>query len=185
MIDIDVRETAELFTAAEADPFLGRYARDAGAERILERMLHDRSVRRHPNPSIAVRVSEPADHDVDQIQTALEGYWDERIRDARTQRRRVWTRGLKELAIGVVFLAVCLAAAAALSTTSTSADSLQRFFIEGLIIVGWIALWHPVDMLLFGPWDLNAQLRALRRLRGAPVTLTAPDRIADGASALT
>lgn len=171
MIVVDVSKEDDLFLPPEPDPFTGRYDDTSAADRIVDRVTHDRKVRRNGDPTIVIRSLNVFGRTQAEVQSALAGYWAERIGAARMARRRIWARGAMELGIGVIFLALCLAASTALASGTTTPEPLQRFFIEGLIIVGWIALWHPVDLLLFGAWDLNAELRALRSIADVPVRL--------------
>lgn len=170
MITVELRDTTELFDPPQTDPFEGRFTSDCGADQILEAARRARAV----PLTIEVRVSGRPTHSEANVQRALAKYWEVRIEELRVRRRRVWSRGFKELAVGVLFLAVCLAVSASLSNVEWRTEWLGRFAIEGVIIVGWIALWHPVDMLLFEPWPLNSELRALARLTDATIQLDAP-----------
>ena len=60
-------------------------------------------------------------------------------------------------------------AVAALLASSSGPSWARTFFSEGLIIVGWIALWHPVDMLFFERLPLLREQRVLRRIQNADV----------------
>ncbi len=100
---------------------------------------------------------------------ALQGYCDQRLDDLGAKRRAILRRGFKELVFGTAFLALCLGLAAAAAARITSPDWLRQFTSEGLIIVGWIALWHPVDMLLFEQWPIAREMRIIKQVRRMPV----------------
>ncbi len=87
---------------------------------------------------------------------------------------RVARRGRTELLFGVVFLAACFALSSA-AASSLEPYWLSDFISEGLIIVGWIALWHPVDMLLFERWPLRRDIRLLRTIRDAEIRIGSTD----------
>lgn len=171
MISIELHSTSELFTPPTPDPFAGRFATTSGVERILE------GARQHREEplAVAIRVTETPAHTEDTVQSALRAYWAASADELRQRRRRIWSRGFKELAVGVLFLAVCLALSASLSSVGWRTEWFGQFAIEGVIIVGWIALWHPVDMLLFEPWPLNSDLRALGRLSNATIRVDPPE----------
>ena len=40
---------------------------------------------------------------------------------------------------------------------------------EGLLILGWVALWRPVEVLLYEHWEAADERRALERLAAARV----------------
>lgn len=169
MITITVADTTELFEPPRPDPFAGRFSTETGVQRILDAARETGD----DVDEILVRVAGTPTHAAPVVQQALQSYWADSIENLHHRRRRIWSRGFKELAVGVLFLAVCLALSASLSSVAWRTEWFGRFAIEGVIIVGWIALWHPVDMLLFEPWPLNSELRALRRLTAARVRLDA------------
>ena len=53
-----------------------------------------------------------------------------------------------------------------------------RFYNEGLIILGWVANWRPVEIFLYDWWPIARRRRLYRRLAGARVQVVAetPDR---------
>ncbi|MEQ1707715.1 MAG: hypothetical protein ABL864_05225 [Terricaulis sp.] len=44
-----------------------------------------------------------------------------------------------------------------------------RFFSEGLIILGWVANWRPIEIFLYDWWPLVRRRRLFERLAAAPV----------------
>ena len=42
---------------------------------------------------------------------------------------------------------------------------------EGLLILGWVALWRPVEWVLFDTWEHRQRRSALKRLATAEVRL--------------
>ena len=44
-----------------------------------------------------------------------------------------------------------------------------RIIDEGLLILGWVALWRPLDILLFDRFEMRASIKTLRRLAVVPV----------------
>jgi hypothetical protein len=45
---------------------------------------------------------------------------------------------------------------------------------ESLIIAGWVVMWHPLEVLLYGLWPVTRERRLLERLAEAEVLLSAP-----------
>ena len=67
--------------------------------------------------------------------------------------RRVLQRGRRNMAIGVVFLFLCLLVTGLLSTLE--GDLLKTMLSEGLTIIGWVVMWEPVNVFLYGWWPLS------------------------------
>ena len=84
--------------------------------------------------------------------------------------RNMWWRGRVSLMVGLAFLAICLVARnLLLSSPSTFAHILA----EGLLIVGWVAMWGPLDVFLYGWWPIHARWKLLDRLSRIEVELKA------------
>jgi hypothetical protein len=52
---------------------------------------------------------------------------------------------------------------------------LARFLDEGLIIAGWVALWYPLDALLYQHWPLKRERRLYESLRETELKLEFAD----------
>lgn len=39
-----------------------------------------------------------------------------------------------------------------------------RLLDEGLLIIGWVALWRPIQTFLYDWWPIRRRLRTLRRV---------------------
>ncbi len=79
-------------------------------------------------------------------------------------------QGLKELVLGVVYLAICLTASGSIGALDLQPDFPRALPAEGLVIVGWISLWHPVDLLLFCRWPSTIRYQTvLEQVRGMDI----------------
>jgi hypothetical protein len=73
--------------------------------------------------------------------------------------------GLATLWRGMLFLALCMFGSRILGEPKFLPDIVARFLDEGLIIAGWVALWYPLDALLYQHWPLKRERRLYERLR--------------------
>ena len=90
-------------------------------------------------------------------------------RDSERRRlRTMWWRGRTSLAIGIVFLVACLVGRHFLAGSSSA---IAQIFSEGLLIVGWVAMWGPLDIFLYGWWPIYAHHKLLERLSSLDVEL--------------
>jgi len=79
-------------------------------------------------------------------------------------------RGQWVLLLGAVILAVCLG----LATTIADEPPPTRLLTmakEGLIIVGWVSIWRPVEVLLYDWWPIYDRLRLLRKLLNTEIEI--------------
>lgn len=77
--------------------------------------------------------------------------------------------GRYALLVGLAVLAACIIAGRALGAI-LHGDA-ARFLQEGLLILGWVANWRPIEIFLYDWWPLARRRRLYRRLANAPVAL--------------
>jgi hypothetical protein len=71
------------------------------------------------------------------------------------------------LAVGLAFLAACLALRQA--ALGLSQAPLVQIVAEGLLILGWVGMWRPLEAVLYDWWPLVRRQRVLRRLAAIDV----------------
>ncbi len=47
----------------------------------------------------------------------------------------------------------------------------QRAFEEGFLIIGWVALWRPVEILLYDWWPIVDRRRKVKRILSGKITV--------------
>jgi hypothetical protein len=82
--------------------------------------------------------------------------------------RAMLHRGRISLLIGLAFLAACLLAREIVTTSETTTT---RILDEGLLIVGWVAMWGPLDIFLYGWWPIAGRRRLFADLAKLDVEL--------------
>ena len=78
--------------------------------------------------------------------------------------------GRLSLAIGLVALGVCLFVGQIVQEMLGDRP-LAYFFVEGLIIIGWVANWRPLEIFLYDWWPVAQKRRLYLRLAAAQVEL--------------
>ena len=73
------------------------------------------------------------------------------------------------LGVGLTALVVFLTLADL--TRSLPTGHLQEVLHEGLVITGWVAMWRPLEALLYDWWPLIDERRQVRRILAAPVSI--------------
>lgn len=89
---------------------------------------------------------------------------------ARTRRavRALMQQGLWSALLAGVLLALCMAAESALRPLAPR-EHWAAVTREGMVILGWVALWRPLETFLFAWWPYTARIRLLRRVIAAEV----------------
>ena len=78
--------------------------------------------------------------------------------------RRLLKQGAASLVIALVFLGACLA----LRQTRQSLSG-WALLSEGLLIIGWVGLWRPVEIFLYDWWPLWRRIHRLEKIAALPV----------------
>ena len=162
-IRLELSDPREMFQAPQLDPLAGQPHGEPAIERILNciRPKPDRPVRttlRLPaaarSPDLEARVG-----------AGLQQYADIRIGQITNDIASLRQEGLATLWRGVLFLALCMFGSRILGEPKFLPDIVARFLDEGLIIAGWVALWYPLDALLYQHWPLKRERRLYEQLR--------------------
>ena len=96
-----------------------------------------------------------------QVPVSIRHHFELRRNSERRLLRGMWHRGRMALLIGIAFLAVCLFARSLLLASSSTA---AHIVAEGLLIVGWVAMWGPLDIFLYGWWPIWNRYKLFDRL---------------------
>jgi hypothetical protein len=76
--------------------------------------------------------------------------------------RRLLQRGRRNMEIAIVFLFLCLLIIRLLSTFEQSL--INTMLSEGLTIIGWVAMWEPVYVFLYGWWPIVQKRNIYRKI---------------------
>jgi hypothetical protein len=75
----------------------------------------------------------------------------------------------------MALLAASLATATAVEKLEPLPDLFNRWLSEGLVILGWVVLWRPLDNLLYEWWAPQRMARAYSRFAEIEVVLRPAD----------
>jgi uncharacterized membrane protein YbhN (UPF0104 family) len=107
------------------------------------------------------------------VSEAMRHYFQYRAGLARLEVRRILQQGRTSLLVGLVFLAACMGLREVLH--NVEAARWPRLLEEGLLIVGWVAMWRPLELLLYDWWPLLRRKRTFENLSRMRVEVTYTD----------
>jgi hypothetical protein len=157
-IDVRVRTMRQLFDFHDPAPFRERDLDDDVADYLLGG-LEDLPRAHTVKIAIFIAEREPGDLPPEEIVTALRDHfaWQrERIVHALRDHVR---RAQFALAMGLAVLAAFLSLAEL--TTLLGPGRGREIVREGLVIIAWVAMWRPLEALLYDRWP-HVQRRRLR-----------------------
>jgi hypothetical protein len=117
----------------------------------------------------AVEVSNP---ETTRLGDAFAHYFEHRAEVARRELRELFRLGWRSLIIGLAMLAACTLGSQ-LATRLIGSPTAANFLSEGLIIVGWVANWRPLEIYLYDWWPIRRRIKLLRHIAAAPVEVRA------------
>jgi hypothetical protein len=176
-IQLRVGGLRQLFNAIDPSPLHERDL-DPACEEFIVSWAREFPADEALHVEIRVEHEPPPPGLLEQLQPAVRAHF---VRAASLQNlrlRRMVREGRLSLAIGLAVLALCISAATLIPAETLGAAG--GILTESLIIAGWVVMWHPLEVLLYGLWPVVRERRLLERLAEAEVRSTGPLPAAPG-----
>ncbi|GAA2876846.1 hypothetical protein GGQ99_000227 [Aminobacter niigataensis] len=148
--------------ARDADEYICGWASELPADRPLEIRIH-----------LPAAVADSAE--VRGLDASLSNYFGYRAGVVARELSDEFRIGRRALLIGLGVLGFCLLLGQVF-VALTSYGRIGHFVEEGLIIVGWVALWRPLEIFLYDWWPIAQKKRLYRRLADARVGVSFYDK---------
>jgi len=159
-IDIRLKTAHQLFDTRDPAPFRERDLEEAAVEYIVG-AFEDLSAK--AEVKIVLWIAEPSpDLAPETLKEAVRGYFAYEIVRLQRRTRQHLKTGQLALGMGLAMLAAFLTLAEL--TVLLPVGTVRQILREGLVIIGWVAMWRPLDVLLYDWWPLVRQRRLLKRI---------------------
>lgn len=168
LIELSLSSADQLFDMRDPAPFLERDL-DPDAEEYLLDCLREVPARAPVKILIHCAASSGITPEV--TGTAIANFFGYRRWASHLRRREHFRQARVALLTGILFLSACLAARELTPFLPWPLGA--NIVSEGLFIIGWVAMWRPAELLLYGWWPLARQERLNARLAAAPVEVRA------------
>ena len=161
-----VREIGQLFNSMDPTPFLNKDL-DPEANTFIENWASGYRPNSRFHLTIHLELW-PNDGDPTKMLTeAIHNHFAYKVVQTRRALRNLLQQGRMSMAIGIVFVSLCLIAADVIGDLGAGAG--YRIARESLTIVGWVAMWRPLQIFLYDWWPLQRQIRLYLRLGSAHI----------------
>jgi len=158
-VELRLDRIPRLYNSLDPAPFNEKEL-ETGADDYIVGSAEDAG--KHPIHLIVMLPAEElARPEAEQVPVSIRHHFELRRDSERRLLRGTWRRGRMALLIGIAFLAICLFARSMLLASSSTA---AHILAEGLLIVGWVAMWGPLDIFLYGWWPIYGRYRLFDRL---------------------
>ena len=162
-IELRVNRVSQLFQSFDPFPFLDKEVEDY----IVS------WVRMHANDQpikIIIHLPEQEEHTkaANELAEAFARYFGYQADLLQHDLDELYRDGRRFLAIGMTILVLCLVLAQVAGMYLTEGP-FRRLLEQGLPILGWVANWRPLEILLYDWWPLARRRDLYRRLANASV----------------
>jgi hypothetical protein len=170
VLDLHVGEINQLFNSMDPAPFRERDL-DPNAEAYIVDWA--RETRAGQPLGLSVRLSRAAatPDDTRLLHDAVHEYFRRRAEATRRQLRQLLRVGRISLAIGLSFLAGAIVVGEFIAGLLPK-GSYGWIIKESFVIGGWVALWRPLEIFLYGWWPIRAEARLYDRLGEMSVSVS-------------
>lgn len=167
-LELRVHELAQLFNSMDPTPFHSK-ALDREAETFIEAWARSFTPKSSLHLTIHLQHMPPEGDPATLVTGAIHHHFVEKADLARRDLRDLFWQGRTSLLIGLAFVALCLLAADLIGESGAStAHTIAR---ESLTIVGWVAMWRPMQLFLYDWWPLARRIGTYKALARAHVKM--------------
>lgn len=164
-IELKLRDMSQLFNSMDPSPFNEKDL-DHDAEEFIVSWAQEYPA----GDPIVLRVHLEQSQEAgcqETIREAVHHYFSYRSQIARMEFHHLLRQARTTLLVGLIFLAGCIISSQMISARINNTWS--GFFSEGLTIVGWVAMWRPIQLYLYDWWPMSRQIRVYLKLSQMPV----------------
>ena len=170
-MELRLRELAQLFNSMDPSPFIDRDL-DQDAEEFILGWARELPAGRDFELVVHLAVAPPADRAAG-AEDAVRRYFASRGEMKGRELRQLLRRGRISLFAGLLFLGVCYLLGLAIGHLALL-GAFSAVGREGLVIVGWVAMWRPLEIFLYDWWPLREEQVMFGRLARMSVRLVLP-----------
>lgn len=167
-IDIRIERLDQLFDSLDPAPLRER-ALSVGFEAYLRESAAEHAA----GSALRLRIQGPPDLHArqDEIEAGVRSHFALLLHQSRRQARLAQSRYRRVVAVGFAVLAISLLLRRLLEGWQ---GPISELMLEGLLVLGWVALWRPIEVLLFDRHEARRRLQELDSLADIEVRWQPP-----------
>jgi hypothetical protein len=168
-IEIRITRIEQLFNSFDPSPFDERDLDDDAESHIAS---WARELPEHEPIRVLIHMPEDEARRARErgLAAAFTHYFEVRAQAVDRDRRELFRLGRRYLLVGLAILTVCLALSQMLPRLIGPGPT-TGIIQEGLIILGWVANWKPIEIFLYDWWPLKRRADLYRRIAAADVEI--------------
>lgn len=168
LIEIRLASLRQMFNSLDPAPFHSKDL-DADAEAFVVGAIREIPADQAAKLIIYLPPAEADDAHAGQMPATIHNYFAYRAETAARELRLELREARNILLAGLLFLGLCLGLRQAVLELGHGA--LMQWLAEGLLIVGWVGMWRPLEAVLYDWWPTRRRRRIFARLAALPVEI--------------
>ena len=169
LIEVHVMELKQFFNAMDASPFRERDL-DPGAEDLIVGWAREAPRGTTLALQVALDRAPGLAEEAEALRDAVHEFFRHRAEATRRHLRQLLRIGRISLMVGLVFLALAVTLGGVIAS-AMKGGRFGELLRQGLVICGWVAMWRPLEILLYGWWPIRTEARLYDRLSEMPVRI--------------
>ncbi len=151
VIELELKSLLQLFDSFDPAPFREKDL-NLDAEEYLYNAVDEFPLKKPLEIMIYLPPSEVTTEIETDLKEAIKNHFSYKKLLSDIELKRLLYQGRRNLIIALTFLFLCLLVIRLLATFEESLA--KTLFSEGLLIIGWVAMWEPVHIFLYGWWPI-------------------------------
>ena len=151
LIEIKLSSIMQLFNSFDPAPFHEKEL-DTAAEHYIIDTVKDFPAKTKFKMIIYLPKELAYGEQAQKIKPAIQHHFEYRVMSADRKFRSHFRHGRSTMIIGLSFLTIALVARQMVSHISH--ELVAQIFADALLIIGWVAMWEPITVLLYELWPI-------------------------------
>jgi hypothetical protein len=108
------------------------------------------------------------------VPESIHHYFDYRRQTTDKELRSILREGRTALIVGLLFLFFCISVSELIGLLNNK--TLVDIFKEGLLIIGWVAMWRPLEIFLYDWWPIYYSRNIFEKLSHIDIEIRGLER---------
>jgi hypothetical protein len=167
LIEIRLSNVSQIFNSFDPSPFLEKDL-DEDTESYIVQSVSEFPLKT-PLKLVFYLPKQSDDEEIPILHEAIHNYFDYRKHNAARELRQTLRKGQTSLMIGLLFLSLCISLSKLITLFSDS--TFAEILTEGLLIVGWVAMWRPLEIFLYDWWPIHRTQQVFDKLSSIEIEI--------------
>ncbi|MDD1678929.1 MAG: hypothetical protein LUO93_07105 [Methanomicrobiales archaeon] len=168
LIEIKLQEIMQIYDSLDPSPFYQKVL-DRNAEEYITEAVMDFPAHILLKLVVYLPEKEMQKEAARELDQAIHNHFKYKTNQTQRELREKFMGGRMALIIGVVFLASTLAANIAIA--SQPDNVINQVIRSSLLIIGWVAMWQPVNTFLYEWWPIRRKIKVYRKIGSMEVSI--------------